>query len=173
MDPCTHLIHQSRQLLGDLQQFLAELDNTSYSTPVRELSGSSLGQHCRHVLEFYDCLLSGQKQGYIDYDLRQRELRIEQDKHYAGERIGLIIEQLNNLADAEEKLILLTDLDRTGNEKLKIPSSLARELVYNIEHCIHHMALIRVAAYILLPELHIPAHFGVAPSTLRYRQLQN
>lgn len=54
-----------------------------------------------------------------------------------------------------------------------INSSLYRELAFNIEHAIHHMAIIKIAAKILNPEIQIPSHFGVAPSTIRYySQLQ-
>jgi hypothetical protein len=45
----------------------------------------------------------------------------------------------------------------------------ARELLYNLEHAIHHMALIQVAVRQAFPALTLPAHFGVAYSTVQHQ----
>ncbi|MDX1476670.1 MAG: hypothetical protein R3301_03155 [Saprospiraceae bacterium] len=49
-------------------------------------------------------------------------------------------------------------------------SSLERELIYNIEHTIHHLAIIKIGLAIIAPDIPLPAHFGVAPSTVKYKQ---
>jgi hypothetical protein len=41
--------------------------------------------------------------------------------------------------------------------------------MYNLEHLIHHEALIKVAIT-SMTEVAIPESFGVAPSTLQYRK---
>jgi hypothetical protein len=46
---------------------------------------------------------------------------------------------------------------------------MARELVYNIEHVVHHMALVKIGLKELLPDLDLPDDFGVAVSTIRYQ----
>ena len=46
-------------------------------------------------------------------------------------------------------------------------STYGRELVYAIAHAIHHYALISVMARLL--EVVLPAHFGVAPSTVAHQ----
>ena len=48
-------------------------------------------------------------------------------------------------------------------------SSFYRELSYNIEHAIHHMALLKVAVKQTLTYISLPENFGVASSTIRYR----
>ncbi len=50
-----------------------------------------------------------------------------------------------------------------------IPSSVARELLYNIEHAVHHMALIQVAVTNAFPSIELPPHFGVAYSTVQHQ----
>ena len=66
-----------------------------------------------------------------------------------------------------ENLILETVYDNSVVHRVE--STLDRELIYNIEHAIHHMAMIKIGLKVLAPELHLPENFGVAPSTIRYR----
>lgn len=54
-------------------------------------------------------------------------------------------------------------------EEVRIESNYFRELLYNLEHCIHHQALIKVAV-LQLDYLQIDPDFGVARSTLEYRK---
>ena len=55
------------------------------------------------------------------------------------------------------------------NHEIIIKSSVERELVYCLEHAIHHMALIKVAAIDQSIVEKVGANFGVAPSTIRNR----
>jgi hypothetical protein len=52
----------------------------------------------------------------------------------------------------------------------RVNSCVERELVYNIEHAIHHMALIKIGLRAEFSSVIIPDSFGVASSTLRYDQ---
>lgn len=49
-----------------------------------------------------------------------------------------------------------------------IATNFYRELLYNIEHCIHHQAIIKIAM-LHMGKTQIPAHFGVAKSTMSER----
>ena len=66
----------------------------------------------------------------------------------------------------ENKNVVLQQI--VDGEELNIDSNYFRELLYNLEHCIHHQALIKVAV-LQLEHLQIDADFGVARSTIEYR----
>lgn len=61
------------------------------------------------------------------------------------------------------------DYSMTGSSPNSVTSSVGREMAYCIEHSIHHQAIIKGA----LIDLHlydlVNDHFGVAYSTIRYR----
>ncbi len=44
-----------------------------------------------------------------------------------------------------------------------------REMVYLVEHSIHHYALIRIGLQENFSDIFIPKNFGVAYSTVKYR----
>lgn len=51
----------------------------------------------------------------------------------------------------------------------RIQSNYYRELLYNLEHCIHHQALIKVAV-LQFENVLLNENFGVARSTIEYRK---
>jgi hypothetical protein len=56
-----------------------------------------------------------------------------------------------------------------SGQNISMKSSFYRELAYNIEHAIHHMALLKVAINHSFSYITVPESFGVASSTVRYR----
>jgi len=141
---------------------LLKLSDKQYQHQSELLSGASIGQHLRHVVEFYDCLLNGLSQEKINYEKRARSLDLENNRKTAINKISSIIDQLLSL-ESNSRLYLEI-------EDFIIDTSVQRELYYNLEHSIHHQALIKVG----LKEQNIGnmvnADFGVAPSTLKYRK---
>jgi len=144
------------------QELLLKLSDKQYQHQSELLSGASIGQHLRHVVEFYDCLLNGLSQEKINYEKRARSLDLEINRKTAINKISSIKKQLSFL-ELNSRLYLEI-------EDLIIDTSVQRELFYNLEHSIHHQALIKVG----LKEQNIGnmvnADFGVAPSTLKYRK---
>ncbi len=161
----------STDILTQLAEVISQLPDADYARPLPVLSGNTIGKHVRHVLEFYELLVDTAQTRRLNYDQRQRDLRLEVDTRLVLEHIYRI-NQTVRLLDLTQTLQLTADLsvevEGTG-ESLQIPSSFARELLYNIEHAIHHMALIQVAVTNSFPRITLPAHFGIAYSTILHQ----
>jgi hypothetical protein len=158
----------SIHILRQLQAQIERLDTDAYSERLAVFNGSSIGGHARHVIEFYDCLLGSMETGIVNYDARQRDLEIEKNRDYAVFIIKKIISKLQNISDVE-KIISLEA--KFGAQYIKqIPTSFHREEIYLIEHSIHHFALIRIGIQTNFSNVVIEKDFGVAFSTLEFRQ---
>jgi uncharacterized damage-inducible protein DinB len=139
-----------------------------YTEKIEVLSNSSIGQHIRHIIEFYECLSQGCKEGYINYDDRKRNLLIETLPDYATALISDLQKELENV-DLDANIFVIHEI---GNEKHEIKTTLARELYYMAEHTVHHFALIKIGINSAFPELKLPENFGIAESTIKYHQSQ-
>ena len=135
----------------------------AYTEPCDALSNATIGQHTRHIIEFYHCLLEGYEKGCFSYDNRRRETQIETDAAYAEALMYRIINEL----DKPNKSLCFTYLLRGENHE--VLTSYEREIIYSLDHCIHHQALIRVAVLSLTGN-QLPESFGVAPATMAYRE---
>ncbi len=154
------------EIIDQLIDLLNDIESTVYKNALQPLHYSTVGQHVRHITEFYLCALKSNENGVVDYDARERNLLIEIDKDFTIETLRNVKNQLNSLK-SDRNLILKSKFG--GDEAMDIPSSLFRELTYLIEHTIHHLAIIKIGLNEVYPEINIPKNFGVAHSTLRYR----
>ena len=152
-------IHNS---LNELVDLLNKLSNDDYSKPCEQLSSASIGEHTRHIIEMFQCLESQYEVGVVNYDKRNRNKRIETDTDFA---ISQIISVKNNLERDNKSIELQQIID---GEEILINSNYHRELLYNLEHCVHHQALIKVAI-LIANTISVDANFGVARSTIEYR----
>lgn len=149
-----------------LSDSLNQLDANRYQFACKNLSGNTIGQHVRHIIEMFQCLEAGYEQGEVDYERRRRDHRIETDKMLATDLLKDIVQQI---AKGNKTLYLLTYYDDLQMEPEKIATNYFREIAYNLEHTIHHMALIRVGLR-ELGDIPVEDSYGVASSTLKYRQ---
>jgi uncharacterized damage-inducible protein DinB len=155
--------------LFQIKNLLSALSDEQYRQPLSVFSGSSIGQHTRHILEFYDCLQKGVSTGKVNYDLRERDLRLEQSRQFAIENInGLCTDFLRQANDTP--MILEADFNSENSDFVTIKSSFYRELAYCLEHSIHHQALLKIGVLALGLADCIPNDFGVASSTIRHKK---
>jgi hypothetical protein len=149
-----------------ISETLSQLSEAEYTQPSRVLSAATIGQHVRHIIELFLCLENGYEEGIINYEKRKRDHRIETDKGFAAD----ILKKVYQLLDKPNKEIILQAEDYCETaEIVNIPSNYYREVAYNLEHTIHHMALIRVGVN-EVSQVELPPDFGVAYSTIKFRQ---
>jgi hypothetical protein len=145
---------------------LEQLNDEQYSMECSVLSNATIGKHLRHVIELFQSLETGYMSGVVNYDKRKRDLKIETDKEFA---LFLLRDIRANLNKPDKELILESSYDEDSNEVIFIKTNYNREVAYNLEHTIHHMALIRVGINIV-STIQLPENYGVASSTVRHRQ---
>jgi uncharacterized damage-inducible protein DinB len=148
-----------------LSDSLNQLERDQYNKSCKNLSGNTIGQHVRHIIEMFQCLEIGYHSGEIDYERRKRDKLIETDKIFAS---GLLMEIIMQIKRENKSLSLLTYYDDMVTEPERIPSNYFREVSYNLEHTIHHMALIRVGLR-EIGDIPVDDAYGVASSTIKYR----
>lgn len=159
----------SSEILSQLINVTHQLDDAHFSQPLTILSGNTFGKHVRHIIEFYNCLVDGYDSGIVNYDLRKHNLQIENSKQSAIEAMNEILSAIDMLED--KSLVLNVDYNGSGNVQRTF-TSFNRELVYNIEHAIHHMAILKIAVVASFNQVILPENFGVAYSTVRFRESQ-
>lgn len=154
---------EARDVLMQLVDCINQLNFDEYTQKINLLSNSTIGEHTRHVIELFEQLLSGYETGNINYDARKRDIRIQENIDFASESIANIIKRL----ERNNKHLLLTTL--YNNQEMSIDSTYYRELMYNIEHCIHHQVIIKIGL-LHFDKTEIAENFGVAKSTIEYRK---
>ncbi len=156
------LIPSIKLTLNELINLMNQLSNDDYSKQCTYLSNATIGEHMRHIIELFQTLENQYSSGVINYDSRKRDYAIQTNTSVAIEAVKSII---TNLEKPNKSLKLHQVVD---GETLEIESNYNRELLYNLEHCIHHQALIKVAV-LQSDTITIDANFGVARSTIEYR----
>jgi uncharacterized damage-inducible protein DinB len=161
--------HACSRILGQLIQLVNRLSAEEYARSATVLGNHSLGQHIRHIIEFFTCLEQGMQRGCVNYDRRAHDKLLESDKYLALEVLHRIQNFVNN-PPPNSNLLLELDYAVNPAEMQQVPTNFLRELVYNIEHAVHHMALIRLGVREVAPHITLPPDFGVAASTIRHQQ---
>lgn len=157
------MISTIQHTINELSYVLGQLNSVQYSKPLDVLNNATIGQHTRHTIEMFQCLIRGYESGRFSYDDRPRNLQIETDKAFAQLQLSLICSDLR----LENKPLISSY--KFGDAIVHLETNFYRELVFNLEHCIHHNALIRIGIKDI-STIEMSDHFGVAPSTIEYRK---
>jgi hypothetical protein len=151
------------QQLQSLSALLLLLSNKQYDQKAAHLGNASIGGHTRHIIELLKCVLNGYEAGTVDYMNRQRNLLLETNRQMALQELDLLTSKITR---ADKPMYLITECNAV------VCTTFYREVVYNAEHTVHHLALIKVA----LREMNLDIthdDFGMAPSTIKYLAAQN
>lgn len=156
-------------ILDQLEEVVRQIEPVHFSQPIELLSMSTVGQHIRHTLEFFICLERGFRSGLVNYDKRSHDNLIENDKILALNAIRNVRLFVTG-QDQDKPLRLEVGYELEREQFITIHTNFLRELVYNIEHAVHHMALIKIGVREAAPYVQLPADFGIAASTIRYNK---
>jgi hypothetical protein len=155
-----------QNVFEQLNESLRQLSNEAYTQKSPALFNATIGQHVRHIIELFNWLEQGYHKGLINYEKRKRDYTIESNREVA---MGLLQQIPVNFYRHDKNLLLEATCDEYSNDSILISTNYFRELVYNLEHTVHHMALIRVGIN-EVSEVRVPEEFGVAASTMKYQK---
>lgn len=139
-----------------LAETISQLSPSQYAQPCPNLVNNTIGQHVRHIIELFQCLEKGYPDNNVNYEKRKRDIAIETDKELA---LQLLQEIYMNLGKPDKELVLYASYDDHSPEPITIPTNYYREIAYNLEHTIHHMALIRIGIA-EVSDINLPEDFG-------------
>ncbi len=155
--------------LNQIKRLVQSLSDRDFQKQSENLFHSTIGEHVRHILEFYSCLINGIEKGEVNYDLRQRQKNLETQTNLVYTTIENIVHKLELITE-DKSLVLQANYSLEARAKVTVTTSVYRELGYCLEHSIHHQALIKSALkefdFLQLVEY----DFGIASSTLRNRK---
>lgn len=163
------LINACITILDQLEDLVTQITSQDFTKPSPALSNSTVGQHLRHTIEFFLCLENGFHEGIINYDKRAHDKIIETDKFIALS----VIQRIKHFVvatTADTNLKLEVGYERDTEECVTIDTNYFRELTYNIEHAVHHMALMKIGVREAAGYVRLSCDFGIAVSTLRHKQ---
>lgn len=151
----------TEKIINDLIHLLQQVSDADYSKKIERLSNSTIGQHVRHSIEMYQCIINSCNEEEVNYSKRKRDIVIETSSNYAAQCLQAIVQQIQNT----DRIVYV----KNNDDDIAALSSYNREIAYCNEHLIHHLALIKVALQ-ETNSYNIPSTFGVAPSTIKYRE---
>lgn len=158
-------------IAAQMTGLLEHLSKDVYTRPLPLFRGSSIGQHFRHILEFYTCLFDGVLKAQVDYGSRERNSVLAECPRAALAVLDFIANTVKR-QDEHQWLMILSEFSGEFVRDDRRPaymSSMGRELQYAFDHAIHHLAMIRMGLELYFPEVPVEADLGLAPSTIRYQ----
>jgi len=167
-DDAHRIVDAAIAILAQGEDLLRALSTETYTRRVPLAFNACIGGHYRHCLDHFTSLLRGLDADTVDYDHRERDVRIESQPGFAlalTQQIGAQLERLP-LGALDTRVRARCEVSYAHGDSPVTVSTFGRELVYAIAHAIHHYALISVMARLMNAKL--PEHFGVAPPTVAH-----
>ena len=163
-----NLIASNIELLEQALVAIEGVDDRLFTRTVPGIPSLRVGAHLRHVLEFYECFLDGIPSRVIDYEQRRRDRRVETSRAAAVAKTIAIVRRLKAFSPECHDVEIAVRPEDAPNADEFLQSTIARELQVLSSHTVHHFALIAVTLQAF--GISVPPSFGVARSTLRYRE---
>jgi uncharacterized damage-inducible protein DinB len=159
----------SVDILGQIVSICKQLTDDDFRKPLKVLSNNSIGKHIRHIIEFYDLMMIGNESGAINYDNRSHDKVLEENRIMAIEKLNALVIEILTFKE-DQPLQMSANYSIEEEHPIAISTTLYRELQYNIEHAVHHMAIIKIALFNEFPKIEVSEGFGIAYSTIKYQR---
>ncbi len=157
-DVTVEALNQVRSLIVSVE------DTVGASADLYATTG--IGMHVRHIADHFRAFQAGVISGTVDYDVRRRESVLERRSDLGLLEIQGLITWLQTAAFDEVPITVVSEISCLQTETEQFQSNTNRELLYLVNHTIHH------AAYAaLLARQHGVTHapgIGHAPATASY-----
>lgn len=158
-------------LVQQINHVISQLEPSKYHRPLPEFNDSSLGQHFRHILEFFQCLEDGVQSGTVDYAARNRNPVYETNPEIASAAFEAFNHSLPHF-DLAQPVQVRAEFG--SDDRPCYESTVGRELLFVYDHAIHHLAIIKIGLICHYPEISVDKDLGVSPSTVKARvKLEN
>jgi hypothetical protein len=171
-DDARRIVNAAIAILAQGEDLLRALSAENYTRRVPLAFNACIGGHYRHCLDHFTSLLRALNADEVNYDHRERDVRIESQPDFALTLTQQMRAQLERLpfSALDSPVRARCEVSYAHGESPVTGSTFGREMVYSIAHAIHHYALISVMARLM--EAKLPEHFGVAPSTVAHNAKQ-
>lgn len=170
MNTDRELVQSVIETLRQGEILLTEISDEVYVSKVAVAFHASIGGHYRHCLDHFNTLLQAAAAGDLNYDHRERDTLVENDRFAAlnaTRELRAGYEKLDPALLARRLNVTCKTSYVTSSSQIST-STVGREAMYAVAHAVHHYALIGVMGGIM--GLPLPAGFGVAPSTLKHQE---
>lgn len=148
---------------------LIELSEAVYNQTA-SLAPSPIGKHVRHIIDHFLAFQSGLATGCVNYNLRHRNSELERNPALALQALDAFTLWLNKASLDSAPIEVISEISVSQQESIRIQSSVHRELVYLINHALHHTAYANLLAKAL--GIAIPEYIGVAPATASHQRIE-
>jgi len=158
----------SKYIFNQINIILSALEDSHYVMPLEIFDGSTLGQHFRHIMDFYSCIIQGGVRGEVNYACRERSVTIETNIKLAQDHFKELQKQIDVLI-ASQDIDVVTDFhDDVEHWHEIVKSTIGRELMYAYDHAIHHLAMIKIGIKDNFNDVNLDQSIGVASSTFNH-----
>lgn len=158
-------------MMLDCSRIIAQLPVAAYCAAPG--GKSSIGAHMRHVLEFVQVLVDNLEGGVIDYETREHNAAYENDPAFVATTLPQLHAQLARALTRYGAYhpLLLRETASVGGPKLTVTTSLGREVLFMLQHGVHHLAIVKMLAEAMGYDL--GNSLGIAVATQEYREQAN
>lgn len=162
------LINSVCSVMEQCVLFIDGVDLEQYQDKSHLPFKSSIGEHCRHVIEIFEAAFKvfDPRSNFVDFSFRERKIKLSEDPVYAKQ--FLLDLKAILLSQKELNLSRITLVkDDLGHGELCQESTVGSCLLFACSHAIHHYAQLKTMAFNLGISLDENRDFGFNPTTPR------